>query len=196
MKDESEDLMARARAGDRQAREDLLVKHLPSLQAYVRLKAGALVRAKESLTDVAQSVCKEALADLDQVEVRSEGEFRQLLFRMALHKIINKRRYYEAGKRDVHREANQPRDDAQESLLASYATIATPSQHLSRREAMEELEKAFDELPEDYREAITLYRLCGLDYPQIAEQMNRSEGAVRNLVYRGLARLAGQLGKG
>ena len=41
-----------------------------------------------------------------------------------------------------------------------------------------------------YREAVTLHRLCGLSHAEIAERMNRSEGAVRNLVYRGISRLA------
>ena len=49
---------------------------------------------------------------------------------------------------------------------------------------------AFDELPADYREAVTLHRICGLNHAEIAAKMERSEGAVRNLVYRGLSRLA------
>jgi RNA polymerase sigma factor (sigma-70 family) len=55
---------------------------------------------------------------------------------------------------------------------------------------MQRVEAAFDELPEDYREAITLHKLCGLSHAEIAERLGRSEGAVRNLVYRGISRLA------
>jgi RNA polymerase sigma factor (sigma-70 family) len=55
---------------------------------------------------------------------------------------------------------------------------------------MRRVEAAFDQLPEDYREAVTLYKLCELSYAEIAERMKRSEGAVRNLVYRGISRLA------
>ncbi|MBZ0152963.1 MAG: sigma-70 region 4 domain-containing protein, partial [Planctomycetes bacterium] len=43
---------------------------------------------------------------------------------------------------------------------------------------------------DDYREAVTLHKLCGLSHQEIAERMQRSEGAVRNLVYRGISRLA------
>ena len=94
--------------------------------------------------------------------------------------------------RDPEREAPTP-DDSQ-ALLACYASLCTPSRELASAEALRRIESAFDELPEDYQEAITLYRLCGLDYAEIAERMARSEGAVRNLVYRGLSRLALRLG--
>jgi RNA polymerase sigma factor (sigma-70 family) len=58
------------------------------------------------------------------------------------------------------------------------------------RETIRRIEAAFDQLPDDYREAVTLHKLCGLSHREIAERMQRSEGAVRNLVYRGISRLA------
>ena len=57
------------------------------------------------------------------------------------------------------------------------------------------IEQAFAELPADYQEAISLQRLCGMDYAEIAARMQRSEGAARNLVHRGLSRLALRLGE-
>ena len=54
-------------------------------------------------------------------------------------------------------------------------------------------ERAFDQLAPDYREAITLHRIVGLEYPEIAAAMGRSKEAVRNLVYRGLSRLSALL---
>ncbi|MEO6595104.1 MAG: hypothetical protein ABIP94_10170, partial [Planctomycetota bacterium] len=43
---------ARAVAGDRQAREQLLLDNLPRLEAFLRLQAGAALRRKESLSDL------------------------------------------------------------------------------------------------------------------------------------------------
>lgn len=51
-------------------------------------------------------------------------------------------------------------------------------------------EAVFDQLPVDYREAITVHKLCGQSHGEIVERMDRGEGAVRNLVYRGISRLA------
>ena len=57
-------------------------------------------------------------------------------------------------------------------------------------EQWQALEAAFDQLPDDYREAVVLRRIVGLDYADLAAAMERSQGAVRNLVHRGVARLS------
>ncbi len=72
----------------------------------------------------------------------------------------------------------------------AYADLVTPSQEAEAQEAGERLERAFDELPEQYQEVITLSRIVGLRFDEIAEQMGRSPGAVRTLLGRALARLS------
>lgn len=168
---------------------------MPRLEAYLRLRAGAAVRRKESIRDLVQSVCVEALADLPQFEFRGEAQFRHWLCKQALHKLINKNEFYAAKKRDIGRERDpQPRPgESVASVLECYATLCTPSRVAAGAEQLREFEAAFDNLPADYREAITLSRVVGLDYATIAAQLQRSEGAVRNLVYRGLARLSAEL---
>ena len=184
----------RAVQGDRDARDRLLRDNLPQLEAFLRLKAGAALRSKESLGDLAQSVCIQILQDLPKFEFRSEGQFRQWLFQHALHKLINKREYYDAKKRDMKREvaAAALADAAGErpSALSCYASFCTPSRHASAREQIERVERAFDELPDDYREAVNLRKVVGLDYQEIATAMGRSIPAVRNLVHRGVAKLS------
>jgi RNA polymerase sigma factor (sigma-70 family) len=62
-------------------------------------------------------------------------------------------------------------------------------------EELERLEAAFDRLPDDYREVITLARLVGLPLAAIGRQMGgRSEGAVSMLLARALTRLGLELG--
>ena len=58
------------------------------------------------------------------------------------------------------------------------------------REDLERIERAFAELPEDYREVILLSRLVGLSHREIAEDWGRKEGAIRVLLHRALARLS------
>jgi RNA polymerase sigma-70 factor (ECF subfamily) len=190
---EHESLVTQALSGEPPAVQSLLIRHLPKLEAYVRLKAGAAVRSRESLSDVVQSVCVEVLRDAGTFEYRGEPEFTHWLCRQALHKIINKQQFHTAAKRDLNREIT-PRDD-QHSYLDCYRTVITPSQVAVGREHWEAFEAAFDQLPDDYREAVTLRRVVGLSYADIATQTGRSEGAVRNLVYRGIARLSTLLDK-
>jgi RNA polymerase sigma-70 factor (ECF subfamily) len=183
---ESRHELDRAARGDEAALHALLVRHLPSLHAYVRLKAGPLVRGKESIQDVVQSVCREVLADAGHFEYRGEAEFRHWLFTQALHKIHNKHRHFIAGRRAAAREV----DAGEDGLALAYASVCSPSEHAMGREALATFEAAFARLPEDQREAVLLRRLVGLDYAAIAKHIGKSEGAARNLVYRGVARLA------
>lgn len=180
-------LVAAAANQDRAAIEQLLVRQLPGLEAFVRLRMGPGMRALAQPPDLVQSVCREVLEDLSGFEFRGEGAFRHWLYTRAENKLREKHRYHSAGKRDRGREVTAPEGT---TFLPAYQTLCTPSRELEMREAIQRIERAFDQLPEDYREAITLHKLCALSHAEIAERMNRSEGAVRNLVYRGLSRLA------
>lgn len=163
------------------------MQHLPGVEAYLRLRMGPILRAKESASDLVQSLCREVLGDLAGFEYRGEAAFRHWLYGQARHKLVDRHRHLTADKRDAGREAHA---DGSADLLACYGTLCTPSRDISARESIERIERAFDALPEDYKEAITLHRMVGLAHQEIAAHMQRSEGAVRNLVYRGLAQLA------
>lgn len=181
------ELVARAAARDQGAVQQLLVRNLPGLEAFVRLRMGAQLRSLMTAPDLVQSVCREVLEDLGGFEFRGEAPFRHWLFVRAENKLREKHRFHAAGKRDQQKLVDLP--DATTAITA-YRTLCTPSKDLEVKEAMRRVEAAFDQLPEDYREAVTLHKLCGLSHAEIAERMNRSEGAVRNLVYRGISRLA------
>ena len=58
----------------------------------------------------------------------------------------------------------------------------------------ERLQRAFSTLPDEYREVITLARVVGLPHAEIAVKLGKSEGAVRILLHRALARLAHSTG--
>lgn len=187
-------LVERASHQDRAALEALLVDHLPGVEAYLRLSMGPQMRARESAADLVQSLCREVLADLSGFEYRGEAAFRHWLYTQARHKLIDHHRHLAAAKRNPARE--QPLDQrSSAALLDCYGVMCTPSRDLAAREDVARIERSFDQLPEDYREAIVLHRMVGLSHAEIARQMQRSEGAVRNLLYRGLAQLALTLGE-
>jgi RNA polymerase sigma-70 factor (ECF subfamily) len=170
----------------------LLVRHLPAVEGYLRLRMGPLLRAKESAADLAQSVAAGAMAALAQFEYRGEAAFRQWLFARAQHKLQEHARHFQQARRDALRE--QPvGDESRLPLLESFRQLATPSRELAIAESIAAIERAFDALPAEWQEAIALHRLGGLSHAQVAAQMGKSEGAVRNLVYRGLSRLGIEL---
>jgi RNA polymerase sigma-70 factor (ECF subfamily) len=192
---ELESLAEAAARGERAAVDALLARYLPELRAFVRLRAGALIRAHESSSDLVQSTCREVIQHMDRFRFPSESAFRHWLFTTALRKISNRRDYWTARKRAAPGKgaANPAGGDptgGDEAVLRAYASFSTPSRHAIAREELERIEAAFEQLSEEHREVIALARVAGLSRAEIAEQMGRSEVAVRALLHRALARLA------
>jgi RNA polymerase sigma-70 factor (ECF subfamily) len=174
----------KATRGDAVALDALLERYLPQLRAFVRLRLGPELRAKESSDDIVQSVCRQLLQDMDVFEFRGEVRFKSWLYGAALRKIRDRYRFYHREKRSVERERQIDTE-----LSREYASFTTPSQAAMQKEELEVFEEVFDTLPDDYKEVITLSRLVGLDHGEIAAQMGRSEDAVRMLLFRALAKL-------
>jgi RNA polymerase sigma-70 factor (ECF subfamily) len=183
--------------------EEQLQKHLPGLRAFVAGRVDRLVHAKESNADIVQSVCREVLEHIDRFEHRSEAGFKQWLYRTAERKIIDRYRYYTADKRDAGRElppsASEPSTDG--DLLAAALRDAqrggpTPSHEAIAREELLRTSRAFEGLPPIYREVILLSRVHGVPHADIAKRLGKTEGAVRNLLYRGLGALTDRLAEG
>lgn len=194
MAEDTLQLAERAAAGDRGAVEVLLERCLPELRAYVRLRAGAVIRNHEAHSDIVQSTCREVLEHFERFQFPSESAFRQWLFTTALRKLTHRRDYYHAEKRDARRDValdDAPAGDA--ALLACYRGFTTPSKAAMLKEEIERIERAFEGLSEDHREVITLAKVVGLSRAEIGLQMGRSEAAVKMLLSRALAELAERL---
>ena len=191
MEQDTASLAERAAAGDAGAVEILLTRHLPDLRAFVRVHMSRELRARESSSDLVQSVCREVLQHIGRFRHPSEGAFKHWLFTSALRKISNRARSLGRRKREVGRE----RSTGQESSLAAvYARISSPSRIAGRLEDAERLESALDELTDEQREVLVLAHLVGLSRGEIAEKLGKSEVAVRGLLHRAMARLAVLLG--
>ena len=191
MKEHSKELVLRATSGDTTAVETLLQRHLPSLRVYVRRNIGGMVGAKESSSDVVQSVCREVLQHMDRFEYRGEAAFRQWLFRAALRKLIDRQRYYQAGKRDHGRERAALAGSSSADGMARLAmTLGTPSQDAMMREEIGALEEAFLGLGDNDRQIIHLIYVDGLTHADVAERLECNEAASRKQLSRALARLS------
>jgi len=180
-------LFEAARAGDGKAVERLIERYQPRLHAFVRLRLGNRVRAREATTDVVQSVCGELLAASSRFEFRGEQQFRDWLFTTALNKIVDKQRFHGRSKRDVARE-----HQADDSLLHA-ASFLTPSVDAIGRETAQALAAALAELSDEHRGVITMARIAQMPHAVIAEALGRSEAAVRQLLVRALLHLSQQL---
>lgn len=169
---------------------------LPELRAFIRLRLGPTIRARESSSDLLQSVCREALLESPTLEFRGERAFRRWLFTVAERKIIDRARYWNADRRNPGHEGSSF-DDASADEIArlrdSYAAFMRPSREADLREQVERLEAAFQRLSERDREVLTLSRLMGMSHAEVAESLGIAEGAARMALARALTRLSTEL---
>lgn len=183
-----------ASRGDAAAVDVLLERFLPGLEAFVRLRSGKLLQAKESCADLVQSVCREVLEDLDKYHYENEVHFKRWLYFTAQRKILKRYEYYLSEKRNVNKEARPPAgadsNAHAEQLYDAYRTFSTPSRKLMIREEIAKIESAFAELPEEYREVILLNKIMGMSHAEVAKEMNKTEVATRSLLFRALGRLS------
>lgn len=189
MTEDDGSLFERARGGDGTALESLVARYLPQLHAFVRVRLGSSLRARESSMDIVQSACRELLADPSRGEFRGEARFRAWLFTTALNKLREKHRFHGRDKRDAKRE----RDDVDADTVPQAAGFLTPSADAIGREAALALDAAMQALTDDHREVITMARIVQLPHAVIAEVTGRSEAAVRQLLVRALRALADEL---
>lgn len=171
--------------------EVLFARNLHHVRAFVRLRIDAVTRDNEAISDVVQSACREVLAN-EAFEFRGEVAFRSYLCQAALHKIRDRRRHYLAKKRRAG--TTTPIDPGDSQIELVYRTsLFDPARGAIRAEEITLLEAAFERLPEDYREVLTLYRIVGLSITDLARQFGRTEGAVKALLGRAMGRLTSLL---
>jgi RNA polymerase sigma factor (sigma-70 family) len=194
--EEVKGVVERASRGDPTAVEELLQEHLPRLQAFVRLRMGAMLRSREESGDLVQSVCRVILTRQGEFRDGGDEAFRRWLFATAQRVVADKVKYWRRDRRDAGREEN-PRLDESEvaSMSAVFGTLLTPSRVASARERLVRFERAFESLSDDHREVISLARVLDQPHHDVAQRLGRSEVATRALLHRALAALAGKLGE-
>ena len=192
--DETGQLVARAKAGDAQALNDLFLRYHAMMVELARRKIGARLRLKEEPDDLAQTTFREATRDLKNYEYRGESSLVRWLAQILQNKIRDKAEYYAAGKRDVGRERGlEVSPDGDPGVTQ---TMEPPSRDLSvtmqvaRHENLQHLKAALDELSPEHRQAITLVFFEGRQLRDAGEIMGgKTEDAVRMMLRRAESRL-------
>lgn len=193
--DDFERLLEQAAAGEPDAIQSLLERYLTGLRGFIRLRAGPLIREREEVSDLVQTVCVEVMKKMDRFQHGGETEFKHWLYATALRQVRNRVKYWRREKRSASRELSfdsktgGPGRSGMRDLLDTYTTLTTPSRRLMSGEEVRRIEAAFDLLSDDHKRVITLARLVGLSHQEIAAKMGRSEEAVRALLHRALAAL-------
>ncbi len=187
-------LVARTRAGDKEAFSGLIHRYHGSL---VRI-AQQYVSTRASADEVAQDAWMGVLEGLAHFQERSS--FRTWLFTILINRA--KTRGVREG-RSVPLSALGSDDPGSEPAVAPerfnqagrWSTpprpwaVETPEDLVSRREAMQVLARAVEELPANYRLILTLRDIEGMDGEEVCHVLQISESNQRVLLHRARARV-------
>lgn len=177
-------LIARARAGDQAALDDLFARFAPALRRWA---SGRLPRSARDLADTPDLV-QEALVstfrNLKGFEHRGEGAFQAYLRQAVMNRIRDELRKTRSRPATTEVDPDLPAADA------SPLEAAIGSESVGRYEA------ALASLTETEREVIIARVELGLTYSEIAAATGRpTANAARMAVARALVRLAEEMGE-
>ena len=186
-------LVALAKGGDNSALNQLCNVYGERVRRIVRLRMGRELRSKLDSMDLVQDALLSALEGLGDFTYKNEGDFLRWLARIAQNALRDNLEKLHADKRDIRKEVrlNGYRPTTGDRFVGTPGPIdtTTPSVIMSRKEDLDKLENAIDELKHEYRKVIVLAKIDGLSYNQIGEKLGKSADAVGHLLSRAMVAL-------
>ena len=171
------ELVAAAQGGDRAALDDLLRRHYDRVHALCRRLAGN----ESDALDATQEALIAVVRGLPRFDGRAA--FSTWLYRVATNACLDELRR--------RKRRPEPRSVDDEPDAAPSAGSPAFDQSVADRLAIDE---ALAGLAEDFRIAVVLRDVVGLDYAEIATTLDVPPGTVRSRIARGRAELARRLG--
>lgn len=165
------------RSGDPDALAAVYRALVQPLTAWLRSQ----VRQPQLADDIAQETFVELVRDCAKIR-GGPLELRTWVFRAAHNNLVDRARARQ-------RRPESPLDKAPDDLGPS----DDPLDRVLEDELATTLQDALDELTDTQRQVVTLRFLAGISAPEVAAVVDRTEGAVRALQHRGVARLASTL---
>lgn len=173
-----EALVRRAANGDAEAFGDLYVRHLDEIYRYVFYKVGN----EKNAEDLTETVFLNAWEAIGEYQPRGHP-FSSWLYRIAHNAVVD---HYRTKKDE------SPLDPVAFTLADE---SLGPEETLMKRRQVSRLIEAFAHLSEEKQQLILLRFVEGLSHAQVAQILNKSEGACRVMQHRALAKLSDVLGR-
>lgn len=176
------ELWRRARSGDQTAFDELFSIHTERLLVFISARLGERLRARIEPQDVLQDAYAAAWQSFSRFEYSDEGAFLRWMCCLIDRRLRDVHDYFTAARRQVQE--------------VPQSAPTGPVTALARAESRERLQTALTQLSNEHREVILLRYFQGLTTEEAAERMQRSAGAIRNLLSRALVELGKQLKPG
>jgi RNA polymerase sigma-70 factor (ECF subfamily) len=175
-------LMERARAGDQEALERLLARHMTPLRRWARGKLPKWARDVADTDDLVQDTLLQTFKRIDDFEVRGAGALQAYLRQAILNRVRD----------ELRKKGRRPDAIGLDGLEVDRGL--SPLEEAIGREAIARYEHALATLKPHEREAIIGRVEMGYSYEELAESLGKaSPDAARKAAQRALVRLARQM---
>ncbi len=173
-------MLARVRAGDTAALEQVVQRFLPRLQRFTRGRLPAYARELCDTDDLVQNTLIKAMNKIDDFNSVNEGAFMLYLRQTVLNDI-------RMEIRRISRQSTRTRLESTTELTDPEASVL---QQVIGDESLASYERGLQRLSEAARQAVILRVEFDYSYPEIALAMDmNSANAARMLVVRSLQQL-------
>jgi RNA polymerase sigma-70 factor, ECF subfamily len=199
--EDTEELLRRAGAGDRNARGALLQRHRGRLRRMVAVRMDPRLAARVDPSDVVQETLAEADRRLDGYLKDRPLPFYPWLRQIAWDRMVEQhRRHVRAARRSVTREEARPlglpEGSAAELADRLLARPGSPSVSAQREELRGRVRAALEALPGQDREVLVLRHLEELSAREVGAVLGLSEAAAKMRALRALKRLRARMAGG
>jgi RNA polymerase sigma-70 factor (ECF subfamily) len=181
------ELMIRAREGDKAAFQELFTRHSRPLVNFVCRFVGSRDRAEELAQDAFLQIYKA------RARYEPKARFSTYLYRVATNLCLNdlRRLDYQGKFQSLDGESTDHGHELHSTLKDDAAGV---EERVAARELGVRIQASLDELPPNQKLALLLSRVDGFSYREVAECLSTSESAVKSLVFRATMTLRETLG--
>ena len=184
-REEELQIIAQVLAGDKNAYEPLVLEH----QTRIYNLSLRILGNETDAWDAAQEAFLRAYTNL--ADFRGESRFGVWLYRLTNNiclDILRKQKRRPA----VSRDAMETEDGENETLQIPDERFS-PQEELEKKELRAAVSRAMDQLPEEYRQILSLREIGGLSYEELAGILNLETGTVKSRLNRARKKLCALL---
>lgn len=157
----------------------LLNRHGPEVRQRIRKEIPRRFRSMIDEEDVMQETYIEVFVKFRTTDLASVSTFSPWLYRAAKNNLTDAIRGLNTARRDKHRVSSTGTARGLAEIVERVrASDTSPSERAVRRELPAALSHAVGELPVSYQRVITLCFLSEMSVPDVARQLECSQGAV------------------
>ncbi|KAA3608967.1 MAG: sigma-70 family RNA polymerase sigma factor [Planctomycetota bacterium] len=189
-RDETLLMVSRVQSGDPAAADDLVRRMSGRVLGMILLRMGPELRRRVDAEDLLQEVWLEAFRSLDRFDAGRGTPFGAWLSTIVKRMISRALRGGPAPVLASQQGGADPHSTRISQILTRELEDSTPSMRFSRRESVEKLVEAVNQLPPEQREVVSGYWFEECNAAEIANRLQKSRGAVYMVLMRANRALA------